>query len=158
MLRRVVLILSLALLGLFSFTVLAADTTTPAMPAKAGSLTLPPGDAQVGRLVFLRMQCNHCHMVTGKQAEKISMPVANSPAPLLNSDLAKMDQGRLVTALVNPSHDMPKTLKADGKLSPMGDYTRALSVRDLVDLVAFLQSIEETKAAPKPYSYKKEGQ
>lgn len=154
MLRRVVLILSLALLGLFSLAALAANTATPSMPAKAGALALPPGDAQVGRLVFLRMQCNHCHMVTGKQAEKISMPVTTTPAPLLNSDLGKMDQGRLVTALLNPSHDMPKTLRKDGKLSPMGDYTRALSVRDLIDLVAFLQSIEETKAAPKPYNYK----
>jgi len=44
------------------------------------ALVLPQGDAQVGRLVFLRMQCNHCHMVTGKQAEKISMPVTTTPA------------------------------------------------------------------------------
>jgi mono/diheme cytochrome c family protein len=144
MLRRVTLLFVVVLLfpaGSLEFAAFAA--VSPAKP----DFALPAGDAVKGRAVFLKMECNHCHMVTGRLAEGIARPVTATPAPLLNSDVAKKGQAALVTSVINPSHVISGTVsQREGKLSPMGDYTRAMTVRDLVDLVSFLQSIEETNA------------
>jgi hypothetical protein len=52
--------------------------------------------------------------------------------------------GELVTAIINPSHRLTGTrdrrMVESGGLSRMGDFTEAMTVRQLVDLVAFLQS------------------
>lgn len=142
MLRRVLLLFVLVLLfptSNLGFAAFAANT--PAKP----DFALPQGDPAAGRVVFLKMQCNHCHMVTGKRSEGIAMPVTSTPAPLLNSDVAKKGQAVLVTSVLNPSHVIgPTVTRREGKLSPMGDYTRAMTVRELIDLVSFLQAIEET--------------
>jgi L-cysteine S-thiosulfotransferase len=145
MLHRIALAFFLVLLwpvGILGSAALAAEPP--------GGLVLPPGDPMVGRLAFVKMQCNHCHMITGKRSEGISLPVAATPAPLLNADVAKKGQAELVTSVLNPSHVIE--LRADqkeGKLSPMGDYTHALTVRELIDLIAFLQAPEETSTLPK---------
>lgn len=144
MVRRVQLLFLLVLLfpaAIAGFVAFAAD-----LPA--GSLALPAGDPAAGRAVFLKMQCNHCHMLTGKQSEGVALPVTSTPAPLLNSDVAKKDQGSLVTSVLNPSHviESKGAVGRLGKLSPMGSFAHVLTVRELVDLVAFLQAIEETDA------------
>jgi hypothetical protein len=144
MVRRIALLFVLVMLfpgGMLGFAAFAATA-----PAKS-DLVLPAGDAAKGRAVFLKMQCNHCHLVAGKVAEGIARPVTSIPAPLLNSDVAKKSQAELVTSVINPSHAISGTVtQREGKLSPMGDYARAMTVRDLVDLITFLQSIEETNA------------
>jgi mono/diheme cytochrome c family protein len=154
MLRRIVLVF---ILVLWPATSLSAATTAAAAPKPAPVATgfaLPEGNPTAGRVVFLKLQCNHCHMVSGTQAKRISLPVTSLPAPLLNSDVAKEDPGYLVTAIIAPSHTLAKgtELAKEGKLSPMGDYTRAMSVRELIDLVAFLRSLEET---PEPVKARK---
>jgi mono/diheme cytochrome c family protein len=143
MVRRVLLLFFLVLL--FPAAIAGFMAFAASLP---GSLTLPDGDPAAGRAVFLKMQCNHCHMVTGKQSEGIALPVTSTPAPLLNSEVAKKDQGSLVTSVLNPSHVIESKGAAGrvGKLSPMGSFAHVLTVRELVDLVAFLQAIEETDA------------
>jgi hypothetical protein len=144
--RRIALVVALALLwsiGSLGSAAIAAET--------AGGLVLPPGDPALGRLTFVKMQCNHCHMITGKVSEGIALPVTATPAPLLDSAVAKKGQAALVTSILNPSHAVDrKVLEGrEGKLSPMGSYVHALSVRELVDLVAFLQATAETPAQGK---------
>lgn len=130
----------------------AADTPQPRAEAKG--FALPERNPQAGRAVFLKLQCNHCHMVSGKASQGIALPVATVPAPLLDTELARQDPGYLVTAIIAPSHDLAKgtALVTEGKLSPMGDYTRILKVRELIDLVAFIRSIDE---APMPAKARK---
>lgn len=43
-----------------------------------------------------------------------------------------------------PSHKIDKEIQAqmEGELSPMGDYSDSMTVRQLVDLVAYIQSID----------------
>lgn len=146
MLRRIALLFVIVLVwpvGILGSAALAAETP--------GGLVLPPGDAAVGRLVFVKMQCNHCHMATSELSQGIDLPVAATPAPLLNADVAKKSQAELVTSILNPSHKIERkaAVVTEGKLSPMGDFTHALTVRQLIDLVAFLQSAGETKELAK---------
>jgi hypothetical protein len=52
--------------------------------------------------------------------------------------------GYLVTSVIHPSHRLSARVEPaavrSGRLSRMGDFNEAMSVRDLIDLVAYLQS------------------
>jgi hypothetical protein len=52
--------------------------------------------------------------------------------------------GELVTSIINPSHRISaryeRAAVKSGSLSRMGDFSEGMSVRDLADLVAYLQS------------------
>ena len=144
--RRIALVVAIALLcsvGHFGSPALAAEP--------AGGLVLPPGDPALGRLAFVKMQCNHCHMISGKLTEGIALPVTATPAPLLDAEVVKKGQASLVTSILNPSHVVErKAIEGrEGKLSPMGSYSHALTVRELIDLVAFLQATAEPKEQDK---------
>jgi mono/diheme cytochrome c family protein len=151
MLRRIILVVLFVLWPVTSLgsAVFAADSPQP--KAEAKGFYLPEGNPQAGRVVFLKLQCNHCHMVSGKASQGIALPVTTAPAPLLDPEVARQDPGYLVTAIIAPSHDLAKgTLPPkEGKLSPMGDFTRAMKVRELIDLVAFIRSIDETPTPAK---------
>jgi mono/diheme cytochrome c family protein len=146
MLRRIILVVLFVLWPVTSLGSAVFAASSPQPKAEAKGFSLPEGNPQDGRVVFLKLQCNHCHMVSGKASKGIALPVTTAPAPLLDPELARKDPGYLVTAIIAPSHDMAKgtALTKEGKLSPMGDYTRIMKVRELIDLVAFLRSLDET--------------
>lgn len=58
--------------------------------------------------------------------------------------------GQLVTAVINPSHDLatgyPKDLVQEEGASRMTDFNDVMTVQQLIDLVAFLQSRYEVIA------------
>lgn len=143
MLRRVVLVVLLMLwpAGSLGLAALAAE-----MPGGAATIMLPKGDPEVGRATFLQFKCNACHMVSGPQAAGMALPVTTAPAPLLNSKVAQQEPGKLVTSIIAPSHTMSKVVaeETQGKMSPMGDFSQVMTVRQLVDLVAFLRTVEES--------------
>ena len=112
-------------------------------PRSAAGFRLPEGDAERGRAAFVDLRCHACHRVEG-----VSMPepVAAPPVPVVLGGTvyqARTD-GELVTAIVHPSHRVvprdPAELVRSGRLSRMGDFSDCMSVRQLIDLVAFLQS------------------
>ena len=47
-----------------------------------------------------------------------------------------------LTAIIVPSHNIPADLQAatEDDLSPMGDYTEVMTVRQLADVVAYLRT------------------
>jgi mono/diheme cytochrome c family protein len=104
---------------------------------------LPDGDPVRGKAVFVANRCNACHTVAG---ESLPAPVAQPPVPVeLGGRVAvAVTDGELVTSIVYPSHRLAGWVRPaevrSGELSRMGDFTEAMSVRDLIDLVAYLQS------------------
>jgi L-cysteine S-thiosulfotransferase len=113
---------------------------------------LPEGNAERGKALFVELKCNDCHLVVGTDlaapAERATVPV------MLEGEFAyHRTDGELVTAIINPSHRLargyPRELvEREGK-SRMKDYSDTLTVRELVDLVAFLQTTY-TRAIPEP--------
>jgi mono/diheme cytochrome c family protein len=106
-------------------------------------LRLPDGDAERGRQVFLDQKCHTCHRVEGVDlpAPSASPPVPvvlGGPVPHVKTD------GDLVTSILNPSHSLPGAYRPEevkaGEASRMPDYGDTLSARQLVDVIAFLQS------------------
>lgn len=102
----------------------------------------PPGDPARGRQVFVEMRCTACHRVAG---EDLPAPVAQPAVPVrLGGRITHvMADGVLADAIVNPSHRIASSAEPgvrSGSLSRMPDYSEVLTVRELTDLVAFLQT------------------
>jgi hypothetical protein len=89
------------------------------------------------------MKCHSCHAVHDIDlpppvAEPLVPVVLGGPVRLLPTD------GALITSIVCPSHTLAPGFARDaitsGRLSRMGDFSGAMTVQEMVDLVAFLQS------------------
>jgi mono/diheme cytochrome c family protein len=112
-------------------------------PHSGAGFRLPDGDANQGREVFLYMQCNQCHTIEG--AELPAIPYADPAYVELGGRVATVKTyGDLVTSIINPSHRLAagyakEKVSTDGE-SKMYTYNRHMTVQELIDLVAFLQS------------------
>jgi len=108
-------------------------------------VSLPRGDAEAGRQAFIDLRCTACHRVSN--APDLPDVVSTTPGPELGPELAPQPLGNLATSIVSPSHAMsirtsPETREqVDGVLSPMADYTQVMTIRQLVDLVAYLDVV-----------------
>ena len=117
--------------------------------------SLPDGDPQRGQSTFARLQCHACHTVAGVEFAELDSPT--EPIVALGGVTPRVrTYGDLVTSIINPSHRFAvgysdQDVKADGE-SKMRLYNDEMTVTELIDLVAFLQSHYEVKAyQPTPY-------
>ena len=115
-------------------------------------LDLPDGDAAKGLAVLVDMKCHTCHQVRGH--DELPAPVAEPPVRIVLGGppgWARTDT-ELVNAIVNPSHRISARYARDelreGSKSRMGEFTEAMTVQQLIDLVSFLQSLYELAPAP----------
>jgi hypothetical protein len=125
----------------------AGRSDAPPPAATPAALAVPlAGDAAAGRQAFLDLKCTTCHTVPSEPG--FPAPVSEIPAPALDGRLARSLPSYLVTAIVSPSHELSnKTSDAvrarfAGTLSPMGDFSRVMTVRQLVDVHAFIVSLK----------------
>jgi hypothetical protein len=114
--------------------------------SQALTVTVPAGDAQAGRKVFVDLKCTTCHAVPSES--EFTAPVSANPGPAIDARVAGRDVSYLATAIVSPSHElsagMDETVRAQlaGVLSPMGDFSRTMTVRQFVDLHAYLRTVK----------------
>lgn len=139
-----------ALAGVLCLAFVVSLAGAPATAAQSGSsdvlLTLPRGRAADGRAALLDLRCVACHRVDGDA--DLPAPVSDSPGPALGARQAARGPSHLAASIVTPSHEI--SIDPDdeilhdvtGLTSPMGDYSRAMTVRQLVDLIAYLESLE----------------
>ncbi len=108
-----------------------------------GDIYLPEGDAAKGKMHFVSLGCIGCHSVVDADLPEPAQPGA--VRVLLGSRTsANISYGQLVTAIVNPSHRLSPRYRKD-EVSQDGEslmisYNDVLTVTQLTDLVAFLQS------------------
>jgi mono/diheme cytochrome c family protein len=133
-------------LAVIAVAVLAAGAAPPQQSYATLALVVPAGDGSAGRAVFAALSCTSCHQVAGDPG--LRAPASANPGPTLAKKPAQ-HPGVLASAIVSPSHQVSADVAArlDGALSPMGDYTEVLTVRQLVDLVAYLGAPAEAAAA-----------
>lgn len=128
-----------------SLAAVLAGGCTPA-PTSGRGFTLPEGDAARGRKTFVELQCNACHLVKGVELPKAEN--ATDMAVTLGGRVVRIQTyGELVTSIINPSHRIAKgypiqevTKDPEGHESRMLNYNSVMTVQQLMDLVAFLQS------------------
>ncbi len=134
--NKIIQILLLA----FCFGALTACTTDP---KSSKGFRLPDGDTQKGQETFVDLQCNTCHKISGLD---LPDPIQSGPVTITLGGIIRSVKtyGELVSSIVNPSHKLissyPKDeVSRDGK-SLMTVYNDRMTVQQLIDLVAFLQS------------------
>lgn len=117
--------------------------------------TVPEGDPEAGREVFVKMKCYTCHNVSGEK-----FPAHKRDVGDVGPDLTGMGEHHpaeyLAESILNVNAviltDDPKYTGPD-KLSVMPEYLDTLTLRQWVDLVAYLKSL-----APKAEIYVGEGE
>jgi hypothetical protein len=111
-------------------------------------VALQRGQASAGRQVFLEKGCPFCHRVAWDGS--LPEPTAHVTAPVLDERLFHARAGYLATSVVAPSYHVGKAYRdvVPGGLSPMADYCDAVTVRELADLVAYIQEGAQAQAPP----------
>ena len=140
------LLLAAALLGL-----VACDTG----PKGSIGFSLPDGNAEKGKANYVSFQCHSCH-----DSAQVPQLKADGPAtvsvPLGGETTRIKSYGELVTSIINPSHKIVRRKSSDmtDKLgeSRMVVYNDIMTITQLIDLVAFVQS-SYTLAPYKPSNY-----
>lgn len=112
------------------------------------------GDIERGRAAFVALECSNCHTIPGVVLEA-SPKFDLGPIPLGGEVREVRTDGFLVTSIIHPSHIQVRSpreemMTPEGE-SRMPDYTDRMTVRQLVDVVAFLQSKYRVVPGPSPY-------
>lgn len=112
-------------------------------PESPLGFNLPDGDADRGRAAFLELRCNSCHEVEGLEIayrEGLAQVTLGGPTTRIKT------HGELVTSIINPSHRIAprypeEQVTVNGESLMNAAYLNdVMTVQQLVDLVAFLQS------------------
>lgn len=121
-------------------------------PRSGRGLRLPEGDIEQGAAAFRALGCERCHDVVG-----VSPAAGGERADTiltLGGEVTRVySYGELVTSIVNPSHRISRrypeeeTTVAEG-VSRMENFNDRMTVAQLIDLVAFLQSKYELRRDP----------
>ncbi len=143
------------------FILLCMGLLTSSCNEDARGFTLPVGDIEKGKANYVRLSCNECHSISGIEWKGGS----DNLNIFLGGEVSiKKSYGDLVTSVINPSHKIARSYKQktdaeatdqDG-LSKMKNYNELMTVQELIDLVAFLQSEYKIKTQPTgyyPYQY-----
>lgn len=112
----------------------------------AKGFVLPEGDIERGKVVFVGMECHRCHSVAGE-----TLPQVREPSKVqihLGGEFYKVKTyGQLVTSIIHPQHviskDYLETLAKEKRSdagSPMPSMNDTMTVAQLIDVVAFLDS------------------
>lgn len=124
-----------------TFLLLAAGCEPAAKSARG--FRLPDGDIKKGKAAFTALKCHACHTVDG-----VELPPPEKPARVtvaLGGEAVNVKTyGDLVTSIIDPSHKLALAYKKESvsqdEKSLMADCNEAMTVRQMIDLVAFLQS------------------
>ena len=127
---------------LLPVAVLLGGVACPSGRHSPAGFRLPAdGDVERGKAAFMALECNRCHEVSGVDLPK---PTVQPALLLLGGQVVhEPTDGYLVSSIINPSYKLahyPKDLIAAGGKSRMPEYASQITVRQLTDVVAFLQS------------------
>lgn len=125
-------------------------------PESPKGFSLPKGDAQNGKVVFMSHKCLACHKIEGIEDPNVTVEL-DKPVFLGGSSPKVTTYAELVTSIINPSHKIARQHRMyvvdDSGQSIMRNYNDVLTVTELVDLVTFLQPHYKVKPTPyTPYS------
>jgi mono/diheme cytochrome c family protein len=112
---------------------------------------LPAGDVAAGHAAFVTLQCHSCHTVEGAE---LPAPTQAPVVKLGGSTVLPKTDGEMTTSIILPSAHFARGYPASeiqvGPHSKMPSYIDTMTVRQLADLVAFLQSRYQVALKPVP--------
>ena len=105
--------------------------------------TFPKGDAAKGKAVFEKFECHYCHEVRG---ENFPSPTEHAPELSQMGGLHPLEF--FAESIMNPNAVVPKNYRDAEGQSPMSDFTEKMTVRELIDVSAYIASLRP-KGSPK---------
>ncbi|MCM2369475.1 c-type cytochrome [Aporhodopirellula aestuarii] len=125
-------------------------------PKSGKGFTLPEGDIERGQQTFAELNCQACHTVAGVTFDDVEPSPDHKMVALGGARSKVQTYGDLVTSIINPSHRFAKGYAeedvATGGESKMRLYNDEMTVQQLIDLVAFLEShYSVVRFDPTPY-------
>ncbi len=112
-------------------------------PTGSMGFTLPDGNVEQGKANYIAFKCNTCHV--NEQVPQLKTGDAATISVTLGGETTRIKTyGELVTSIINPSHrvarrNSPDMADAEGH-SKMVTFNDVMTVTQLIDLVAFIQS------------------
>lgn len=123
--------------------------------ATSGFRLPPGGDAEKGKLAFVAHKCHDCHTVSGVDLPK-SAAEGTIPIPLGGPVMTAVTDAHLLTSIAYPSYKLANYPKAqttvDGR-SRMPQCAERMTMRELTDIVEFLQAHYELREMSRPAYY-----
>lgn len=113
------------------------------------SFTLPQGNPQRGREVFINMECYTCHSVQGERFPGAPAEVGGV-GPELTGMGAMHPPEYFAESIINPNAVLtegPGYVGEDGR-SKMPNYNEIPTIEQLIDLVAYLKSLTGEATIP----------
>jgi len=117
---------------------------------------LPAGNKAAGKANFVALGCNGCHSVADIEHTAIDAEIerlgqtatAKVNVPLGGKTTRYRTQGELVASIINPDHKISRSYDRAAATtdSPMIAVNEAMTVQQLIDLVAFLQDEYEIRS------------
>lgn len=135
------LILVAAAIGL-----IALSAGCNARPKSGRGLHLPDGSLEQGQKAFADLNCGQCHSVTGVPMKRPAN--ASTNIVLGGTVVAIRTYGELVTSIINPTHGLKPGQVAVPNPLKMPEFNKTMTVQQMIDLVAFLQSRYELEPEP----------
>lgn len=121
-----------------------SQSTDPKVPEN-WSFTLSSGNAVEGEKVFAKMQCYSCHRMPGRHfVDPAERP--GEIGPELTAAYARLPREYIAGSIVNSKRLLAhgnfqlKFTASDGT-SRMGDYSRIMTVRELIDVVEYIKRL-----------------
>lgn len=121
-------------------------------------LHLPDGDPEQGRADFVALACVYCHSVAGDRS--VPPPTVDPPVPVIIGGKYTYgpSDGMLITSIVDPSYNLGprhrRQLTTTGTISRMQSFGDVMTVTQLIDIVAYIQSCYDlTQHQPSDGSY-----
>jgi len=100
--------------------------------------TLPKGDPVKGRAVFVKYECYNCHEIRG---EDFPEPFEEE-APELSQMGPEHPIEFFAESIINPNAVVPKAYQRPDGTSPMRDFTEQMTLRELIDVSAYIASLK----------------
>jgi len=146
------------LLGLFTLGL--AFMLIGSCQEQSRGFILPEGNTDNGKELFSEFQCSRCHEIADLTWTG-SMEAGDPRVALGGEVTALKSYGELVTSVINPSHKISQKwlkdqhlVRADGHSSmELYRYNDVMTVDELIDIVAFLQSQYKLAEPEYPTSY-----
>src|SRR5262245_46327508 len=99
--------------------------------------TLPKGDAVKGRAVFSKYECYYCHQVRGED-----FPEPTETAPELSQMAPLHPVEFFAESIISPNAAVPNEYRNSDGTSPMPDFTDKMTLRELIDVSAYIASLK----------------
>ena len=111
------------------------------------------GNIERGKQTFVAMGCHSCHDVIGAGLVRTDTGPA-TPVGLGGDVVHRFSDGYLVTSMINPDHEVSWQVKAQTmpNVSRMPSYADRMNVRQMIDVVAFLQANYRERQIPPTYT------